>query len=109
MSDPRHDGDPVTSLSSRPREGKTPAKRGAPIGRLHGLAIGGMVTFAVVGSLAALAFITVGWPGDMGHYVVTVMLFAAIGFTACASAAVLSAARDTYPSRGPQSDDQPPE
>jgi hypothetical protein len=56
-----------------------------------------MSACAVVGILATLAFITVGWPGSSGRRVIAVVIFAAIGFLACASAAVLSAARDTYP------------
>jgi hypothetical protein len=72
-------------------------------GRLHGLAIFGMALFAVAGSLATLAFITVTWPGRVGHYLVAVVLASVIGFLACASAAVLTAARDTY-ARAPSTD-----
>jgi hypothetical protein len=61
----------------------------------------GMSAFAVLGILATLAFITVGWPGMMGRRVLAVVFFSALGFMACASAAIFSAARDTYPRRAP--------
>ena len=73
--------------------------RASPPGRLHGLAMAGMALFAVVGILATLAFITVGWPGDTGRRVIAVVVVSAVGFMACASAAILAAARDAYPSR----------
>jgi hypothetical protein len=64
--------------------------------RLHGVAIAGMAAFAVVGILATLAFITVGWPGRIGRFVGGAIFMSVVGFLACASAAVLTAARDTY-------------
>lgn len=59
-----------------------------------------MAGFAVLGIVATLAFITVGWPGDTGRRVIAVIILSALAFMACASAAVLSAARDTYARRG---------
>ncbi|CAN5551380.1 hypothetical protein BH24ACT26_BH24ACT26_16410 [soil metagenome] len=58
-----------------------------------------MAACAVLGICATIAFITVGWPGTMGRSVIGIVIFSAIGFLACASAAVFSAARDTYPRR----------
>jgi hypothetical protein len=55
-----------------------------------------MALFAVVGLLAAIAFITVGWPGETGRYVIGVLAVAVLGFLLCAAFAVLAAARDTY-------------
>jgi hypothetical protein len=55
-----------------------------------------MSVCAGLGIVATLAFITVSWPGDTGRRVIAVVVFAAVGFLTCASAAVLSAARDTY-------------
>ena len=43
-----------------------------------------------------LAFATVHWTGAAGHYVIGFVVVAAVGFLACASAAVFTAARDTY-------------
>jgi len=65
-------------------------------GRLNGLAITGMALCALIGILAMLAFITVRWPQETGRYPVSVFIGAGIGFLACASAAVFTAARDTY-------------
>jgi hypothetical protein len=84
--------------------GKAPAA--SRPSRLHGVAIAGMAAFAVVGILATLAFITVGWPGRIGRYVGGAIFMSVVGFLACASAAVLTAARDTYvrrPGRAVQS------
>ena len=67
-----------------------------PPTRMHGLAIGGMATCALIGILAMLAFITVNWPATTGRYIVGAFVVAGVGFLACASAAVLTAARDTY-------------
>ena len=81
-----------------------------PPGRLHAVAMAGMALFAVVGILATLAFITVGWPGDTGRRVIAVVVFSAFGFIASASAAILAAARDTYPRRraAAPSESEPP-
>lgn len=72
----------------------------APPGRLHGVFIGGMAVSALVGVASIFAFITVGWPDSVRRYIIALFFFAAISFLACASAAVFSAARDTYPTRG---------
>lgn len=72
----------------------------APPGKLHGIFIGGMAILALVGVAALFAFITVGWPENVRRYIIALFFFAGIAFLACASAAVFSAARDTYPSRG---------
>ncbi|MFN2488406.1 MAG: hypothetical protein ABR529_01440 [Actinomycetota bacterium] len=77
-------------------------------GRLHGLATMGMTACALLGTLATLAFITVGWPGQTGRTVIAVVIGSAIGFMACASAAVFSAARDTYPHRQRDGDGEGP-
>lgn len=77
----------------------TAEERAEPPGRLHAIAMAGMAVFAIVGILATLAFITVGWPGDTGRRVIAVVVIAAVGFVASASAAILAAARDTYPKR----------
>lgn len=75
----------------------------APPGRLHGIFIGGMAVSALVGVAALFAFITVGWPDSVRRYIIGLFFFAGIAFLACASAAVFSAARDTYPTHGGKS------
>jgi hypothetical protein len=69
-----------------------------PTSRLHGLAITGMALSALVGIASMLAFVTVRWDGTTGRVLVAVFVIAAVGFLACASAAVFTAARDTYAS-----------
>jgi hypothetical protein len=55
-----------------------------------------MAVSALVGTASMLAFATVHWTGAAGHYVIGIVVLAAVGFLACASAAVFTAARDTY-------------
>ncbi len=71
----------------------------SPPGRLHGIFITGMAVSALVGVASMFAFITVGWPERVGRYVIALFLFSGLVFLACASAAVFTAARDTYPTR----------
>lgn len=68
----------------------------SPPGRLHGLSIAGMAVCALVGIVALFGFITINWPGAGARYVVFAFIAAGVGFLACASTAVLTAARDTY-------------
>ena len=72
----------------------------SPPSRMHGLAIAGMAFCALLGIVSMLAFITVNWPGDTSRYIVGAFVLAGVGFLACASAAVLTAARDTYAVNG---------
>jgi hypothetical protein len=71
---------------------------------MHSTATAGMALSAAVGILAMLAFITVGWPGRSGRYVVGVALIAALVFVTCASIAVFAAARDTYAQTGAETE-----
>lgn len=64
---------------------------------MHGISITGMALSALAGIAAMIAFVTVGWTGAAGHYVVGVVVCAGVGFLAFASIAVFTAARDTYP------------
>ena len=68
-----------------------------PVGRLHGLAILGMATCALLGIASMLAFITISWPGSVGRFIIGVFVFTIVGFMTFASLAVFAAARDTYP------------
>jgi hypothetical protein len=72
----------------------------SPPGRLHGFAIAGMAVSAVVGFFATFAFITVGWPGSMGRFVIGIIVVAGIAFLSFSAIAVFTAARDTYAKRG---------
>lgn len=67
-----------------------------PPSRVHGLAISGMAMFALVGIVAMFLFVTVNWPDDTGRWVIGTLFVCGLGFIGCASAAVFSAARDTY-------------
>ncbi len=99
------DGDVVRLPAEPPPQPAAPVRRPS---RLHGLCIAGMALFAVAGSLATIGFITIGWPGEVGRYLLAVVFASVVGFLACASAAVLTAARDTY-ARAPRDEPQPPE
>ena len=70
-----------------------------PPGRAHGLSITGMAVFALLGIVAMFLFITINWTEDLERWVIGFSFLCAIGFIACASAAVFTAARDTYPPR----------
>jgi hypothetical protein len=61
-----------------------------------------MAVSALVGVAAMLGFITIRWPGDSGRYVVVAIIASVIAFLGFASAAVFTAARDTYPREGPK-------
>ena len=73
-----------------------PEPPSSPPTRMHGIAIAGMALCALLGIIAMLAFITVNWSGHSQRYIVGTFVLAGVGFLACASAAVLTAARDTY-------------
>lgn len=64
--------------------------------RGHGWAIAGMAFFALAGIAAMFLFVTVRWPDETGRYVIAVAFGCGIGFLACATAAVFTAARATY-------------
>ena len=86
----------VVPLAATPGPPEPPRVPSRP-GRVHGMAIGGMLVFAVLGIVSMLAFITVRWPGDLGRYVMTAFVGSGFGFVFCAIMAVFAAARDTYP------------
>jgi putative Ca2+/H+ antiporter (TMEM165/GDT1 family) len=58
-----------------------------------------MALSALLGITTMIAFVTIGWPGDSGRVVIGIFIGAVVGFMTCASIAVFSAARDTYPRR----------
>ncbi len=55
-----------------------------------------MAVFTITALVSMIVFLTIGWPGDSGRYVIAVFLGSLIGLAACASAAVFAAASDTY-------------
>lgn len=67
-----------------------------PPGKIHGLAIAGMAMSALVAILAGFLFIAIGWPGNTGKVVASIGFLGGVSFLVCASAAVFTAARDTY-------------
>jgi hypothetical protein len=83
-----------------------PPRPSAP-SRLHGAAIAGMALGALIGTVTLLSLVTVGWTDDMRRYLVITIVGAGVFFLTCASAAVLTAARDTYPTR-PDTTPEPP-
>lgn len=58
-----------------------------------------MALSALVGIIAMFGFITIRWPGETGRFAMAAFFVSVIVFLVCASAAVFTAARDTYPSR----------
>lgn len=67
-----------------------------PPGALHGIATVGMAVSAVVGIVAGILYITVTWSGSPRRAVIAVILFSVLTFLTTVSAAVLTAARDSY-------------
>jgi hypothetical protein len=72
---------------------------------LHGLAITGMSLSALVGIFVLFASIGIGLPDGGRRVAIAIVVGAAIVFLACASTAVFTAARDTYPSRSGETAD----
>jgi hypothetical protein len=85
--------DKIVELGVEPPPAPPPS---AP-GRLHGIAITGMALFALIGIFAMFLLATVQWTDTTRGYVIATMVIAGIGFIVFAAAAVLFAARDTYP------------
>lgn len=90
------DDDEVVSLGVEPPPEPPPPR---PSG-LHGLAVTGMSVSALVGIVVLFVSIGVGLPAGPRRATIAIVVGAAIVFLACASTAVFTAARDTYPSRG---------
>ena len=88
--------DEVIPLGVEPPPESPPAR---PSG-LHGLAITGMSISALVGICVLFLSIGIGLPAGGRRVATAIVVGTAIVFLACASTAVFTAARDTYPSRG---------
>lgn len=89
------DPDGVVPLGIEPPPDPPPAR---PSG-LHGVAVTGMSLSALVGICVLFLTIGIGLPSGARRVAIAVVVGAAILFLACASTAVFTAARDTYPSR----------
>lgn len=63
-----------------------------------------MALSALLGVTTMIVFVTIGWPGTSGRVVIGIFIGAVVGFMTCASIAVFSAARDTYPRRNSKGD-----
>jgi hypothetical protein len=72
---------------------------------LHTLAISGMSISALVGICVLFLSIGIGLPAGGRKAATATVVGAAIVFLACASTAVFTAARETYPSKGSAPDD----
>lgn len=88
--------DQVVPLGVEPPPDPPPAR---PSG-LHGLAVTGMSLSALVGIVVLFLSIGIGLPSGPRRAAIAVVVGAAVVFLACASTAVFTAARETYPSRG---------
>ncbi len=92
---PALNDDDVVPLGVEPPAEPPPAR---PSG-LHGLAITGMSVSALVGICVLFLSIGIGLPAGGRRVATAIVVGAAVVFLACASTAVFTAARDTYPSR----------
>ncbi len=78
-----------------------PAQPPPPLVRhsaLHTFAISGMSVSALVGIVVLFLSIGIGLPDGGRRVAIAIVVGAGVVFLACASTAVLTAARDTYPS-----------
>lgn len=93
--EPNGDPDKVMQLRAgyEPEPEETPESRPS---RLHGALTTGMALSALAGIASMFAFITVGWSESTRGYVLAVFFVSVLVFLTCASAAVFTAARDTY-------------
>lgn len=105
VTDDRRD-DSVVPLPRDPGAPVESAPPPSPHPRGHGAVVSMMSAFAVLGIIAMFAFITIGWPGRSSRYVMVVFVLSVVGFVACASMAVFTAARSTY---APEKQETPPE
>lgn len=71
-----------------------------PRSTLHSLAVNGMSLSALVGICVLFFSIGVGLPDGGRRVAMAIIVGAVVVFLACASTAVFTAARETYPSRG---------
>jgi peptidoglycan/LPS O-acetylase OafA/YrhL len=88
--------DDVVALGVEPPPEPPPPR---PSG-LHGLAITGMSISALLGIVVLFVSIGMGLPSGPRRAAIAVVVGAAALFLTCASIAVFTAARATYPSRG---------
>jgi hypothetical protein len=88
----------VVPLGVEKQEDPPPAPR--PHSTLHTLAISGMSLSALLGICVLFLSIGIGLPAGGRRASIAIVVGAAVVFLACASTAVFTAARETYPARG---------
>ncbi|HEV2756780.1 MAG TPA: hypothetical protein VG318_13505 [Actinomycetota bacterium] len=88
----------VVPLGVEKQEGPPPPPRAHST--LHTLAISGMSLSALVGICVLFLSIGIGLPDGGRRASIAIVVGAAVVFLACASTAVFTAARETYPVRG---------
>ncbi|MFN2588068.1 MAG: hypothetical protein ABR613_08120 [Actinomycetota bacterium] len=71
-----------------------------PQSTLHTIAISGMSLSALIGVVVLFLSIGIGLPAGGRRATTAVVVGSGVVFLACASIAVFTAARETYPSRG---------
>ena len=71
---------------------------------LHTFAISGMSISALAGICVLFLSIGIGLPAGGRRAAVAIVVGAAVVFLACASTAVFTAARETYPTKGSRSE-----
>lgn len=92
----------VVPLGVERQEEPRPAPR-RPSG-LHAFAISGMSISALLGICVLFLSIGIGLPAGGRRVAIAIVVGTAVVFLACASAAVFTAARETYPTKGSGSD-----
>jgi hypothetical protein len=88
----------VVPLGVEKQEEPPPPPR--PHSTLHTLAISGMSISALAGICVLFLSIGIGLPASGRRVAVAIVVGAGVIFLTCASIAVFTAARETYPSKG---------
>jgi hypothetical protein len=94
----KDDGGGVVPLGVEKKEDPLPPPR--PHSTLHRLAISGMSLSALAGICVLFLSIGMGLPAGGRRVAVAFVVGAGVVFLACASTAVFTAARETYPAKG---------
>ncbi len=92
----RDDDDTLVPLGVERREDPPPPPRRSA---LHALAVSGMSISALAGIFVLFLSIGIGLPAGGRRTATAIVVGAGVIFLACASTAVFTAARDTYPSK----------
>lgn len=93
----KDDGAEVVPLGAERHDDPPPPPRAHST--LHTLAVSGMSLSALVGICVLFLSIGIGLPAGGRRASIVIVVGAAVVFLACASTAVFTAARETYPAR----------